>query len=126
MERGSTSMNGCVAALSFETGKVMDIEIVSSYRPTCRKISKIIKSIESETFAEDHVCHGNFQGSALKMEALGATKIFFNVLIVKRGLKYAHYYGDGDYKGFISVKDTYVKDSVTKIKYEIAQTEVEK
>ncbi|GFU64582.1 CCHC-type domain-containing protein [Trichonephila clavipes] len=34
--------------------------------------------------------------------------------IVKRGLKYAHYYGDGDSKGFITVKDTYGKDSVTK------------
>ncbi|GFU36054.1 uncharacterized protein TNCV_4191531 [Trichonephila clavipes] len=61
----------------------------------------------------DHVCHSNFQGSALKMEAVGATRIFQRS-IVKRGLKYAHYYGDGDSKGFISVKDTYGKDSVTK------------
>ncbi|GFS72575.1 uncharacterized protein TNCV_4135791 [Trichonephila clavipes] len=71
------------------------------------------RSIESETFAADHVCHSNFQGSALKMEAVGATRIFQRS-IVKRGLKYAHYYGDGVSKGFISVKDTYGKDSVTK------------
>ncbi|GFX40570.1 uncharacterized protein TNCV_2373541 [Trichonephila clavipes] len=71
------------------------------------------RSIESETFAADHVCHSNFQGSALKMEAVGATRIFQRS-IVKRGLKCAHYYGDGDSKGFISVKDTYGKDSVTK------------
>ncbi|GFT94747.1 uncharacterized protein TNCV_4417231 [Trichonephila clavipes] len=71
------------------------------------------RSIESETFAADHVCHSNFQGSALKIEAVGATRIFQRS-IVKRGLKYAHYYGDGDSKGFISVKDTYGKDSVTK------------
>ncbi|GFV30108.1 uncharacterized protein TNCV_2421411 [Trichonephila clavipes] len=71
------------------------------------------RSIESETFAADHVCYSNFQGSALKMEAVGATRIF-QLSIVKRGLKYAHYYGDGDSKGFISVKDTYGKDSVTK------------
>ncbi|GFV37566.1 uncharacterized protein TNCV_4981881 [Trichonephila clavipes] len=71
------------------------------------------RSIESETFAADHVCHSNFQGSALKMEAVGATRIFQRS-IVKRGLKYGHYYGDGDSKGFISVKDTYGKDSVTK------------
>ncbi|GFX52800.1 uncharacterized protein TNCV_3719901 [Trichonephila clavipes] len=61
----------------------------------------------------DHVCHSNFQGSALKMEAVGATRVFQRS-IVKRGLKYADYYGDGDSKGFISVKDTYGKDSVTK------------
>ncbi|GFX65573.1 uncharacterized protein TNCV_5083091 [Trichonephila clavipes] len=47
------------------------------------------------------------------MEAVGATRIFQRS-IVKRGFKYAHYYGDGDSKGFISVKDTYGKDSVTK------------
>ncbi|GFX34559.1 uncharacterized protein TNCV_3657971 [Trichonephila clavipes] len=111
--RGYSSMNGCVAALSVDTGKVVDIEIMSSYCPTCRKISKIPRSIESETIAADHVCHSNFQGSALKMEAVGATRIFQRS-IVKRGLKYAHYYGDGDSKGFISVKDTYGKDSITK------------
>ncbi|GFY30968.1 uncharacterized protein TNCV_1629411 [Trichonephila clavipes] len=105
--RGYSSMNGCVAALS------VDIEIMSSYCPTCRKISKMPRSIKSETFAADHVCHSNFQGSALKMEAVGAMRIFQRS-IVKRGLKYAHYYGDGDSKGFISVKDTYGKDSVTK------------
>ncbi|GFU23716.1 uncharacterized protein TNCV_2341101 [Trichonephila clavipes] len=93
-------MNGCVAALSVDTGKVVDIEIniMSSYCPTCRKISKKPRSIESETFAADHVCHSNFQGSALKMEAVGSTRIF-QCSIVKRGLKYAHYYGDGDSKG---------------------------
>ncbi|GFX85919.1 uncharacterized protein TNCV_2473211 [Trichonephila clavipes] len=111
--RGYSSMNGCVAALSVDTGKVVDIEIMSSYCPTCRKISKMPRSIESETFAADHVCHSKFQGSALKMEAVGATRIFQRS-IVKRGLKYAHYYGDRDSKGFISVKDTYGKDSVTK------------
>ncbi|GFT86970.1 CCHC-type domain-containing protein [Trichonephila clavipes] len=110
--RGYSSMNGCVAALSVDTGKVVDIEIMSSYCPTCRKISKMPRSIESETL-QQITCHSNFQGSALKMEAVGATRIFQRS-IVKRGLKYAHYYGDGDSKGFISVKDTYGKDSVTK------------
>ncbi|GFS68340.1 uncharacterized protein TNCV_3000331, partial [Trichonephila clavipes] len=73
------------------------------------------RSIEAETFAAAHVCPSNFQGFALKMEAVGATRIFQRS-IVKRGFKYAHYYGDGDCKGFIyiSVKDTYGKDSVTK------------
>ncbi|GFV52531.1 hypothetical protein TNCV_1564401 [Trichonephila clavipes] len=72
---------------------------MSSYGPTCGNISKTPRSIESETFAADHVYHSNFQGSALKMEAIGATRIFQRS-IVKRGLKYVHYYGDGDSKGF--------------------------
>ncbi|GFX76655.1 hypothetical protein TNCV_3163731 [Trichonephila clavipes] len=29
--RGYTSMNGCVAAISVDTGKVLDIEVMSSY-----------------------------------------------------------------------------------------------
>ncbi|GFX12589.1 hypothetical protein TNCV_3157101 [Trichonephila clavipes] len=68
--RGYSSMNGCVAASPVDTGKVVDIEIMSSYCPTCRKISKMPRSIESETFAADHVSLSNFQGSALKMEAV--------------------------------------------------------
>ncbi|GFW48851.1 uncharacterized protein TNCV_3900491 [Trichonephila clavipes] len=78
--RNYSSMNGCVAALSVDTGKVVDIEIniyiMSSYCPTCRKISKMPRSIDSETFAADHVYHSNFQGYALNMEAVGATRIF--------------------------------------------------
>ncbi|GFY09485.1 uncharacterized protein TNCV_4321641 [Trichonephila clavipes] len=103
--RGYNSMNGCFAALSVDTDK--------SDCPICRKISKMPRSIELESFATDHVFHSNFQGSALKMEAVGATRIFQRS-IVKRGINYAHYYGDGNSNGFISVKDTYGKDSVTK------------
>ncbi|GFW82348.1 uncharacterized protein TNCV_3818291 [Trichonephila clavipes] len=43
--RGYTSMNGCIAALSINTGKEVDIETLSSYCPTCRKISKMPRSI---------------------------------------------------------------------------------
>ncbi|GFT06574.1 uncharacterized protein TNCV_2643801 [Trichonephila clavipes] len=70
--RGYSSMNGCVAALSVDTGKVVDIEIMSSCCPTSRKISKMPRSIESETFAADHVCHSNFQGD-------GDSKVFISV-----------------------------------------------
>ncbi|GFU96538.1 uncharacterized protein TNCV_1682101 [Trichonephila clavipes] len=46
--RSYTDMNECVAALSVDTGIIVDIEIMSSYCPTCRKISKMPRSIESE------------------------------------------------------------------------------
>ncbi|GFY02536.1 hypothetical protein TNCV_3504161 [Trichonephila clavipes] len=71
------------------------------------------RAIESETFTADHLCHSNFQGSASKMKAVRATRMLERS-IVKRSLKYAHYYDDGNSKGFISVKDTYGDDSVTK------------
>ncbi|GFX41079.1 hypothetical protein TNCV_2217771 [Trichonephila clavipes] len=86
---------------------------MSSYCPTGKNISKIPKGIESETFAADQVCYSNFHGSALKIEAVGATRNF-QCSIVKRALKYALFYGDGDSKGSICVQDTYGKDCVTK------------
>ncbi|GFX73774.1 hypothetical protein TNCV_4290901 [Trichonephila clavipes] len=70
------------------------------------------RSIESETFAADHVCHSNFQGSALKMEAVGATRSS-NVLLSNEALN-MHIIMVTGTLGFISVKDTYGKNSVTK------------
>ncbi|GIY34099.1 uncharacterized protein CEXT_435321 [Caerostris extrusa] len=35
--RGHTSLNGCVALLSIDTRKVLDLEVMSSYCPICRK-----------------------------------------------------------------------------------------
>ncbi|GFV23617.1 uncharacterized protein TNCV_275031 [Trichonephila clavipes] len=74
---------------------------------------KCLEALSRNLCSRSRDAASGFQGSALKMEAVGATRIFQRS-IVKRGLKYAHYYGDGDSKGFISVKDTYGKDSVTK------------
>ncbi|GFS70674.1 uncharacterized protein NPIL_384761 [Nephila pilipes] len=56
MEHGYTSMNGCVAALSIDTSKVVDIEM-SSYCPTCRKLSKMPKGFISvkDTYGKDSV-----------------------------------------------------------------------
>ncbi|GFU43939.1 putative kolobok1-1 nv [Trichonephila clavipes] len=54
------------------------------------------RSIESETFAADHVCHSNFQGFALKK--LLVLRESSNVLLSNEAFKYAHYYGDGDCK----------------------------
>ncbi|GFW10839.1 hypothetical protein TNCV_4919581 [Trichonephila clavipes] len=44
------------------------------------------RSIESETFAANHVCHSNFQGSALKMEDVGATRIFQRSIVKRIGV----------------------------------------
>ncbi|GFU60080.1 uncharacterized protein TNCV_3313001 [Trichonephila clavipes] len=48
------------------------------------------------------------------MEAVGAFRIFERSLI-KRDLQYTEYYGDGDSKGFLQVKDIYGENSVTKL-----------
>ncbi|GFW53498.1 uncharacterized protein TNCV_3928761 [Trichonephila clavipes] len=66
-----TSMNGCVAAISVDTG------------------------------------------SSSKMEIVGASRIFLRSEKNRR-LHYTQYYGDGNSKAFMSGKDTYGLNSVTK------------
>ncbi|GFU13085.1 uncharacterized protein TNCV_1445131 [Trichonephila clavipes] len=78
--RGYTSMKGCIAALTVDTG-IVDIEIMS-YCPTCRTISET-RSNESQTFAADLMHHSNFQSSAL-MEAVQLESS--NVLLANEAL----------------------------------------
>jgi len=112
--RGYTSLHGCVAAISVDTGKVVDIEVMSSYCPICKKLEKMQKNVEYVTLKYNHVCHCNFAGSSSKMEIVGASRIF-NRSIKERKLQYTEYYGDGDSKAFMKVKDTYGENSVSKL-----------
>ncbi|GFT89819.1 uncharacterized protein TNCV_1665681 [Trichonephila clavipes] len=111
--RGCTSMNGCVAAISVDTGKVLDVEVMSFYCPTCKRLQTMPRKFEYESSKADHICQCNFTGSLSKMEIVGASRIFLRS--EKNGrLQYTQYYGDGDSKAFMSVKDTYGLNSVTK------------
>lgn len=112
--RGYTSLNGCVAAISVDTGKVLDVEIMSSFCPTCKRLKNMTKNIEYEAEKADHICQCNYEGSSKTMETVGASRIF-NRSEKLRGLQYTDYYGDGDSNGFEMVKDTYGKDSVSKL-----------
>ncbi|GFV69086.1 uncharacterized protein TNCV_2929151 [Trichonephila clavipes] len=111
--RGYTSMNGCVAAISVDTGKVLDIEVMSSYCPTCKRLQTMPRNFKYESSKADHICQCNFTGSSSKMEIVGASRIFLRCEKNRR-LQYTQYYGDGDSKAFISMKDTYELNSVTK------------
>ncbi|GFS59458.1 uncharacterized protein TNCV_3725801 [Trichonephila clavipes] len=87
--------------------------ILLSEDSTYERFLKCLEALSRKLLQQITYAIAIFKVLRLKMEAVGATRIFQRS-IVKRGLKYAHYYGDGDSKGFISVKDTYGKDSVTK------------
>ncbi|GFY16222.1 uncharacterized protein TNCV_2348671 [Trichonephila clavipes] len=106
-------MNGCVAAISVDTGKVFDIEVMSSYCPTCKRLQTMPRNFEYESSKADYICQCNFTGSSSKMEIMGASRIFLRSEKNRR-LHYTQYYGDGDSKAFMSVKDTYGLNSVTK------------
>ncbi|KAG8201011.1 hypothetical protein JTE90_021473 [Oedothorax gibbosus] len=68
---GYTSLNGCV------TGKVLDIEVMSSYCHTCKRLCKMKKDNSFKSMKIDHLCQCNHNGSAKAMEGIGA-KIIFN------------------------------------------------
>ncbi|GFY19997.1 uncharacterized protein TNCV_2146901 [Trichonephila clavipes] len=96
------SLNGCVSVISIDTGKILDLEVMTQYCKMCELNVKC-----------EHVC-SNYKGSSGNMEAVGAFRIFERSLI-KRDLEYTEYYGDGDSKGFLQVKDIYGENSVTKL-----------
>ena len=111
--RGYSSMNGVVVAMSVNNGKVLDVEILNRYRMLCSTMSRNMKENpeQLEEWQKSHKewCNLNYTGSAPAMEVEGAKRIFERS-VVKRHLRYTTYYGDGDSKGFDTVKDTYGPD----------------
>lgn len=90
-KRGHTSLNGVVTATSVDTGKVLDVEVLSKFCHSC------VKGIA------DHVCNMNYKGSSGGMEVQGVVSLFTRS-VASRGLRYVKYLGDGDSKAFLEVQ----------------------
>ncbi|GFX99329.1 uncharacterized protein TNCV_1614551 [Trichonephila clavipes] len=90
-KRGYTSLNGVVTVTSIDTGKVIDVDILSKYC-ACKNLP----------FHEKD-CKRNYVGSSGAMEIQGASKIFQRSLSL-RNARYITYLGDGDNKAFDAVK----------------------
>ncbi|GFV39457.1 CCHC-type domain-containing protein [Trichonephila clavipes] len=101
--RGYSSLNGCVSAISVDTGKILDIEVMTQYCHICAK---------GNSQSSKQVC-SNYKGSAGNMEVVGAYRIFERSNV--RNVQYNEYYGDGDSKGYESVKNFYGINTVTKL-----------
>ncbi|GFY12221.1 uncharacterized protein TNCV_4935101 [Trichonephila clavipes] len=101
--RGYSSLNGCVSAISVDTGKILDIEVMTQYCHICAK---------GNCQSSKHVC-SNYKGSTGNMEVVGAYRIFERSNV--RNVQYNEYYGDGDSKGYESVKNFYGINTVTKL-----------
>lgn len=65
-KKGYVSLNGIMTAASMDTGKIVDIEVMSKY---CRCPSRL-KNQHIEN------CKANFEGSSGAMEVKGAEAIF--------------------------------------------------
>ena len=113
-KRGFTSLNGAVAAISIETGRILDVEVMTRYCQGCINIAKFKENRDMyEHLKKDHECTSNHEGSAGKMEVTGVERIFSRSIETHR-LCYTDYYGDGDSKSFSSVEHVYSPKVVKK------------
>ena len=72
-KRGLSSLNVVVAAISAETGKVVDCEVMACYCKAC-KLNKQMKPTDPQAYAAWLATHNrnlNYHGSAPKMETTG-------------------------------------------------------
>ena len=66
--RGHAFLNGCVTTLSIDSGKCLDVEILSKVCHGCQKIEREEDAAKKADLQERHKCKANYQGSAPSME----------------------------------------------------------
>lgn len=89
-KRGYQSLNGVVTATCIETGKVIDVSILTKHCKCSNKEN------------HDDSCTANYIGSSGGMEVAGAKEIFSRS-IEKYNVRYVNFLGDGDSKGYNAV-----------------------
>ena len=114
-KRGYVSLNGTVAVISMESGKILDVEVLSRYCKICQHKQETLEPYEFREWYDTHQesCRANHDGTSPMMEVEGAVRIFQRS-IEKHSLRYMEYYGDGDSKAYSAVKNTYSPDVTEK------------
>lgn len=103
--RGHVSLNGIVSVTSVDTGKVLDVHVLSKYCLCPDKNNKV--HLDS--------CKANYVGTSGGMEVDGALNIFHRSTLLYN-VKYTEYLGDGDTSAFLTVSNSmpYGPDEVIK------------
>ena len=106
--KGFSSTLGVITAISVDSGKVLDVAILSKTCKGCTQMKKISTTDPAyfERWKISHNCNLNYTGSSPGMETAGATKIL-NSSLEKHGLRYTSFYGDGDSKAYPAVQNVY-------------------
>ena len=60
--RGYSSLNGCVTTLSIDTGKCLDVEMLTKVCHGCHKIAKMTDVSKKADLLEKHQCQANYKG----------------------------------------------------------------
>ena len=115
--RGFSSLNGVVAVISIDSGKLVDVEAMSRYCRECAIHTRLLQDDHDALakWKESHKddCKLSHEGSAPSMEPEGAKRIFARS-IETHNARYTGVYGDGDSKAYTEVKNIYGEGSVTK------------
>ena len=95
--RGHTSKNGAVSLIGVKTGKVLDVEVMSTVCRGCSSYTGPRSGEDFEEWWEEHQgdCDVNHEGSAGSMESAGMVTIFRRSEH-RAKVKYTSYIGDGD------------------------------
>ena len=101
-----------MAAISIETGCILDVEVMTRYCQGCINTEKFKENADLyEHLKLDHVCKSNHEDSVGKMEVVGVERIFSRSIETRR-LCYTDYYVDGDSKSYVSVQKYLCPESI--------------
>jgi hypothetical protein len=111
--RGYFSLNGCVTTSSIDTGKCLDVEIMTKVCRGCQRIDKQTNALKKADMLDRYQCKANYQGSTPSMETEGMKRIFGRSEETRK-LQYIEYFGDSDSKAYNEVENAYENIDVEK------------
>lgn len=100
-KRGFVSKNAACTVTSVDTGKVLDVEVLSKYCSGCQRN----KGSEEKKIAHEVNCLKNYEGTSGGMETVAAVTVCQRS-VPERGVRYVKFLGDGDSKAFNAVSDS--------------------
>ena len=102
--RGFSSLNGCVATISMDTGKILDVEPLSKFATHAMNLTRKHKHLK--------------QHLERLIASQNASLISKDLHLESNKLRYSEFYGDGHSKSYAAVKDAYKEDNITVVKKE--------
>ena len=111
--RGYSSLHGCVTTLSIDTGKCLDVEVLTKVCHGCQRIAREKDASKKADMVEKHSCKMNYKGSTPAMETEGIKRIFARSETTRQ-LQYTEYFGDGDSKAYSEIEHVYHNVQVEK------------
>lgn len=107
-KRGFTSLVGIVSLIGLHSGKVLDVNVRTSYCKACGLWKGKENTVEYQSWYDNHKdnCCANHEGSAGKMEVDGVVEMFLRSEELFK-VRYGFYIGDGDSKTFKMLLDVH-------------------